>query len=218
MNEVDYSNSLIHRVVPVLAGLYLNFVGWTGKITIKNKEILEQTKKQYKNFIYALWHCQEILLIFLHRNQKIYALVSKSKDGEYMNRILQRFGYMTIRGSTSTGAAMSVRSLIRCAKQGNSIALTPDGPKGPPRKIKHGITYLAQKASVPIIPIACALSRKLIINNWEPYMVPLPWTKGIVIYGNPIFVTETDTIEDKSLELENTLNLLTEEANKELKT
>ncbi|MBI4656620.1 MAG: lysophospholipid acyltransferase family protein [Elusimicrobia bacterium] len=209
-------NVILLFLIPLLARFYIRLIGLTARITIKHTNpghySLHPTPYTLHPMIYAVWHCQEILMIYLHKNQKLCALVSLSKDGEYMARILEGLGYTCIRGSSTLGGFMSLRGLIKAAKCGFSIALTPDGPKGPPLKIKPGITYLAQKGSIPIQPIACALSRKLIVNNWEPYMVPLPFSRAAVVYGSPIFVSETDLIDSKTLELENALNLLTEEA------
>ncbi|HAN04467.1 MAG TPA: hypothetical protein DCQ25_04285 [Elusimicrobia bacterium] len=153
-------------------------------------------------------------MIYLHRGMNLCGMVSKSKDGEYMARILRRFGFSFVRGSTSSGSVMALRGLIKAARDGYSIAITPDGPKGPIFKAQPGLVLTAQKAGIPIVPAACALSRKLILRSWDKYQFPLPFGRIEAVYGEPIHVSPTDDVAAKALELENSLNALTEEAEK----
>lgn len=206
MNELLYKNSPAHSVLSLLAWLYIQLVGKTSRIVIKGRPAVSGPA------VYALWHRQEVLLIYLHRNSGICGLVSKSKDGEYMARILKRFGFTFVRGSTSSGGIMALRGLIKAARDGYSIAITPDGPKGPIFKVQPGLVLIAQKAGVPIIPAACALSSKKILRSWDRYQFPLPFGRIEAVYGAPIQVAETDDVQAKALELENALNKLTEEA------
>ncbi len=206
MNELLYKDSLPHSLLSALAWLYIQLVGKTSRITIKGN------KDHPGTAVYALWHRQEVLMIYLHRNRGICGLVSRSKDGEYMARILKRFGFTFVRGSTTSGGIMALRGLIRSARAGYSVAITPDGPKGPIFKVQPGIILLAQKAGVPIIPAACALSRKLILRSWDKYQFPLPFNRIEAVYGEPLHVSETDDVQAKAEELEKTLNALTVEA------
>lgn len=212
MDELLYQNSLPHSVLSLLAWLYIQLVGKTSRINVTG------SNSQPGAAVYALWHRQEVLFIYLHRDQQVCGLVSKSKDGEYMARILKRFGFTFVRGSTSSGSLMALRGLIKAARDGYSVAITPDGPKGPIFKAQPGIVYLAQKAGVPVIPVACALSRKKILRSWDKYQFPLPFGRIEAVYGQPMRVAETDDVAAKSLELENALNALTEEAEKRLLT
>lgn len=204
MNELLYKNSLPHSVLSALAWLYIHFVARTSKISEKGNGTPAG--------IYTIWHRQEVLLIFLQRGRNICGLVSKSRDGEYMARILLRFGFSFVRGSTSSGGFLSLRALIKAARGGHSLALTPDGPRGPVFKVQPGAIYLAQKAGLPIIPAACALTRKKILRSWDRYQFPLPFGRIQVVYGTPFPVAETDDIHAKAAELEGVLNALTEEA------
>ncbi len=208
MNELLYKNSPTHSILSLLAWLYIQLVGKTSRINVKGQ------KERPGAAVYALWHRQEVLFIYLHRSRGICGLVSKSKDGEYMARILRRFGFTFVRGSTTSGGFLSLRGLIKAARQGYSVAITPDGPRGPIFKAQPGIVYLAQKAGVPIIPVACALSRKKILRSWDKYQFPFPFGRIEAVYGEPLRVAETDDVAAKSVELENALNALTGEAEK----
>ena len=205
MNELLYKNSPPHTLLSALAWLYIHLIALTSKISVKGE--IPST-----HGIYTLWHRQEVLFIYLHRNRDICGLVSKSKDGEYMARILKRFGFTFVRGSTTTGGFLSLRSLIRAARGGYSIAITPDGPRGPMCKVQPGAIYLAQKAGLPVIPCALALSRKKILRSWDKYQFPLPFGRIQVVYGAPVPVAGTDDVHAKAAEIEGVLNALTEEA------
>lgn len=206
MNELLYKNSPAHWLLPLLARLYIRFLGMTSRVTIKGR------KDHPGPAVYALWHRQEVLMIWLHRGRGICGLVSQSKDGEHMARILLGMGFNVVRGSTTTGGMMALRGLIKAARKGYSIAITPDGPKGPIFKVQPGLVYVAQKAGVPIIPVACALSKKKILRSWDRYQFPLPFGRIEAVYGEPIAVSETDDVQVKAAELEGRLNALTEEA------
>ncbi|MCM2267068.1 MAG: lysophospholipid acyltransferase family protein [Elusimicrobiales bacterium] len=206
MNELLYKNSPAHWLLALLARLYIRLLGFTSRITVKGNSRYQGPA------VYALWHRQEVLMIWLHRNQGLCGLVSQSKDGEYMARILLGMGFNVIRGSSTTGGSQALRALTKAARAGYSIAVTPDGPKGPIFKVHPGILFIAQKAGVPIIPAACALSNKKILRSWDKYQFPLPFGRIEAVYGEPIRVLDTDDLAAKSLEVENRLNALTLEA------
>jgi hypothetical protein len=206
MNELLYKNSPAHWLLALLARLYIRFLGLTSRVTIKGR------KEHPGPAVYALWHRQEVLMIWLHRNRGLAGLVSQSKDGEYMARILLGMGFNVIRGSSTTGGTQALRALTKAARAGYSIAVTPDGPKGPIFKVHPGVVFIAQKAGVPIIPAACALSNKIILRSWDKYQFPLPFGRIEAVYGEPLPVAEGDDVAAKTLELEQRLNALTEEA------
>ena len=204
MNELLYKNSLPHIVLSALAWLYIYFIALTSKLSVKGDGA--------PRGIYTIWHRQEVLMLYLQRSRDLVGLVSKSKDGEYMARIMRRFGFSFVRGSTTSGGFLSLRSLIKAARSGYSLAITPDGPRGPVFKVQPGAIYLAQKAGIPVIPCACALSKKKILRSWDKYQFPLPFGRIQTVYGAPFYVAEADDIHAKALELEGVLNALTEEA------
>ena len=206
MNELLYKKSLTHSLLSALAWLYVYFIALTSKISVKGEGFPPGP------CIYTIWHRQEVAMIYLQRNRGLCGLISKSKDGEYMARILLRFGFSFVRGSTTSGGFLSLRSLIKAARSGYSLAITPDGPRGPVFKVQPGAIYLAQKAGIPVIPCACALSKKKVLRSWDRYQFPLPFGRIQTVYGAPFYVAEADDIHAKAIELEGVLNALTEEA------
>ena len=131
--------------------------------------------------------------------------------------MLRKFGHNTVRGSTSRGAAQSLMELIERAALGFPVAITPDGPKGPKGKVQQGVIYLAQKTGMEILPVGVGLSRKITFNSWDSFELPLPFGRAAVVYGNPISVRETDSMEAKAAELEKALDSLKPEARELLK-
>ncbi|MEI7481515.1 MAG: lysophospholipid acyltransferase family protein [Elusimicrobiota bacterium] len=204
MNESTHSSPL-HSFLPFLAHLYILFTGATTRLKWKNRP-------ENSDFIYTLWHSQLAFMLYSHRGMGISVLVSKSADGEYMARVLRKFGHNTVRGSTSRGASQSLMELIERAGAGCPVAITPDGPKGPKGKVQQGVIYLAQKTGMKILPAGVGLSHKITFNSWDNFEFPLPFGKAAIVYGNPISVSETDSIPAKTEELEQALNSLGAEA------
>lgn len=196
--------SLAHRLAAAAGCGYMRLVGLTT--TIKFGGSPAPAQPAHGQVIYVLWHCQQAFLIYAHRGRNIAALVSRSKDGEYVAGMLGRLGYFLVRGSTNKGALRSLIQLIQCARGGYTLAITPDGPKGPARKVQKGAVYLAQKTGLPIIAIGNSLSHKLLARSWDRFQIPLPFGKAAIVYSGPFRVGEADDLDRKAGELEKVLN------------
>ena len=196
--------------------LFVLLLGKTLRIEVKGEETLKKLRKKGERVIYVFWHGRMFLPTYHLRNQGIYALVSKHRDGEYLARILHHLGSRTIRGSTSHGGGRALLLMARKLKEGFDGAFTPDGPRGPIYKAKPGIIRLAQRAQIPIIPLSSNAHRKKVyLNNWSKFILPRFFSRGIIIYGEPIRVPPKPSlkiIKEKTEELEKALNKLTQEA------
>ncbi|MGH7474730.1 MAG: lysophospholipid acyltransferase family protein [Longimicrobiales bacterium] len=138
--------------------------------------------------IFVLWHGRLLPLTYLHRHQGIGTLISRSEDGEYIARIVERWGYTTARGSSTRGGAAALRELVRCARAGRSLAFTPDGPRGPRERVKPGVLTAAQLAGIPLVPIAGGTDRAWWFEGWDRFLVPKPFARIRVAYGEPLEV------------------------------
>jgi lipopolysaccharide heptosyltransferase II len=175
------------------------------------KTSLNDSFHYYKPAIYSFWHGNEFPMLMSNQKKKIVIMVSLSKDGELLSQILQNFGYFTIRGSSSKGGKRALMEIIKYASKGHAVAFAADGPKGPYHKLKSGVIYAAQKTGMPIIPISCSPKNKIIINkSWDKTIVPMPFSKMVQIYGDPIYVNSSDIINDKRVLVEKSLNKLFE--------
>lgn len=199
-----------HTIGSWLVYAYTLFLGWKTRIYwFKTDEFLE-LEKQGKNYIYSIWHNQQLFLLYPYRGQKVCALISQSKDGEYIARVLPRFGMLAVRGSSTRGGARALIELMHAAKDGYHPMLTPDGPRGPIYQVQHGILYLAKKTGLPIIPVGTALSHKFKAGSWDKMRVPLPFGKTAFTYGKAFYITEETDMNEAAQALKNELDRVTD--------
>ncbi len=200
------------QFVPFVAWLVINIIGKTSVVRkIEHKDV-RVLKDKRKSFIYALWHNRLLYLTYSHRYQNINVMVSQSKDGEDVSRVLHRFGFKTVRGSSTRGGRRAFVEILRKLRENKIAAITPDGPRGPINKVQSGVIYLAQRSGCPIVPLTYGMKRKKMLSSWDKFIVPFPFNKGVVITGAPIYVGIDDNLEKKTCELEKSMNKITEEA------
>ena len=168
--------------------------------------------------IFVFWHGQLLPLIHYHRREDIVVLVSEHADGEYITRVLQRNGFRAVRGSSTRGGSTGLRSLIRSARHGHDLALTPDGPKGPVQVFKPGALAAAQVTGLPIIPMAVGVTSGWRFRSWDGFLVPRPLSTIQIEYGPPVYVprdAERETLDLLGRQLGDTLNTMTDGLNPE---
>jgi lysophospholipid acyltransferase (LPLAT)-like uncharacterized protein len=158
-----------------------------------------------KAVVFNLWHGRLLPCTFRHRGHGVATLISQHRDGEYIARIVERWGFHVVRGSSSRGGTEALRGLMRAARQGKSLAITPDGPRGPREKMKPGPLIIAQRLGIPIIPVLGSASRAWYFGGWDRFLVPKPFSTVRVLYEKPMWVPpEADEagLEAFGLELE----------------
>lgn len=144
-------------------------------------------------------------------------LISQHRDGEFISRTVKLFGVDSIRGSTTRGGFSALREMIRVFRKGSDIAITPDGPQGPRHVVQGGILQLARETEAPILPVTYSASRKKIFRSWDQFVLPLPFSKVVYIWGEPLFVPRDigkEELEEKRLLLQERLKQITEEADR----
>lgn len=187
----------------------------TLKIEIVNKHVIDNLEKQNQNYVLAFWHGTMLLPWYLHRNKNFSALTSMSKDGDLLAKQLKHWKYNVIRGSSHKGGDVALGIMIDYAKNNYSIAITPDGPTGPPLKFKAGAVITAKKSQIPLVLAGVGFSKKKVLKSWDSFQVPMPFSKAKIIYSEPLSIDinldyqETDKII-KSCEL--TMKKLQQEA------
>jgi lysophospholipid acyltransferase (LPLAT)-like uncharacterized protein len=200
----------------------------TCKIEIeKNKSVIDFENKNLPA-IYAFWHGRMFAAPFLKPNKKIYTIVSRHGDGELIALILRLFGVFSIRGSTNRnkgehkkgfpaknrGGAYVIRESIKCLNEGNSIAITPDGPKGPCFKFKSNSLLIAKQTKTPIITLSFSASRFWVFKSWDKFILPKPFSKIKVKFGEVYYFNDENILLDNSFhaeKLDKILNELTTE-------
>lgn len=160
--------------------------------------------RQRRNVIFAFWHNRLLLMTYylatryLWRGHNVVVFSSYSKDGEIMTQMETKLGANVVRGSSSKKSRQGLLALYRTAAGGSSPVITPDGPRGPKYEVKAGLVFLAQKTGFPIIPITYKVDRALVLNSWDNFIVPLPLSNARIIYGQPIFIPEKLTKEERA--------------------
>jgi len=201
----------------------ISFMGWalisiwsmTIRTHIVNREIRDRLTTEGKNLIYAFWHGRQFLLFHNHRNTGIVIPASESRDGDIQAGILQRFGFNVVRGSSKRKGDRALLGMVEGLRKGKNLALAVDGPRGPIYEVKQGITYLAGKLNKPIVPVATSAKRFWILEKiWDKYMLPVPFTRGVIVYGEPIIVQgiQEQELESKRRELTDALNRVMNQA------
>lgn len=172
----------------VLSGLIYGLARFIG-MTCRLRTIgYEEAESHPGGKIYAGWHGRTLLAANLFRNKGVVTIISLSRDGEMQNRIFTKFGFRTIRGSTGRGGARALAESIRALKDGATMAFTPDGPRGPTHEVQVGILAMAQRAGASIFPVGVSARPRWLAPTWDSYMVPWPFSRGVMIFGSPITV------------------------------
>jgi len=181
----------ILRVVgPRMVRIYLQLVGRTQRLRVEGRDYLPEVRRGGGPFLFAFWHNRLLFPAYLYRGTQTGVLVSPSRDGEYIALTMNQFGMVALRGSSAKHPALGLLKLVRHLKDGYCVAVTPDGPRGPKEQVQMGVVELSKISGIPVIPCAYAPSRRITLNSWDRFIIPLPFSTGAVIYREPISVPQ----------------------------
>ena len=170
-----------------LGGALLKLLAKTLEYELINKNPADQM------CIYPFWH-RNLLPLAMHRiGDHLAIMISASKDGELIAGPVRELGYIPVRGSTTRQGSAAMKEMLRLSKN-YQLGITPDGPKGPSKSINPGIFYIALLARVPIIPLVAEVEREWLVNSWDKFRIPKPFSRIRVIYGEPIPVRSKEEI------------------------
>jgi lysophospholipid acyltransferase (LPLAT)-like uncharacterized protein len=160
--------------------------------------------------IMAFWHGRILLATYFWRDRGIVVITSHNFDGEWIARIIERYGYATARGSTSRGGARALAQMRRDLSNGRAVAFTLDGPRGPARVAQPGAPWLAGATGHPILPFHIEAARAWMTSSWDRAQIPKPASRVAVVIGEPLSVTATDdeTVESARRTIERALEEL----------
>lgn len=179
---------LIYRVLWLIA----TGLAASARYRVEGRERLLKMVADGKGGVILIWHGSTLLPIYYCRHMGFYSLVSVSKDGDLQSRLLHSRGFRTIRGSTARHAVRALLNGVRCIREGNIIALTPDGPKGPPKKVQPGAIHMAQRSGCPVLPVGMACSSCKTLTTWDSHVVPLPFSRTAIVFGDPLYISEDE--------------------------
>ena len=165
---------------------------FTIKQSAKSKEILDEKKL----CIISYWHSRILIFPkFMTRYGKFAPVISSHGDGEFLSRAVSSYGHDPIRGSSGKNSLNAMRGILTALKSNCSICLTPDGPRGPRFQIKGNISNLAVKFHIPIIPICYSTSNAKILQTWDRFIIPFPFSKINIDISEPIFLKKADDLK-----------------------
>ncbi|MBN1350938.1 lysophospholipid acyltransferase family protein [candidate division KSB1 bacterium] len=203
---------LIQFAAVKLGWILIWLLGRSIKITYINRRYFDELRAGGEGFIVPIWHGRLLLPIFVHRNLQVVAMVSQSPDGELIARAIHKLGYRSVRGSSTRGGNEAFHQMLTELKKGAICTIMPDGPTGPRHRLKPGAIYLAQNAGVSILPLTYSADKFFQAKSWDRFMIAKPFSRGVIMYGEPIRVpenmTETEAeefrvnLEQKLIELE----------------
>lgn len=194
-----------------LAAKVTRLLGRTLRCTYINHET-EEALRRSRGIILAFWHGRLLYFGYHYRDQGIPMMLSRSTDGEAADRVSTALGFVSVRGSSSRGGATALREVIRFLKEGRDTGITPDGPRGPCYRVQPGIINLARISGVPIVPATFTARHRVVFKSWDHFILPLPFSRAVVIFGEPLEVGRDDDCEAARLTLEERLNAITRQA------
>jgi lysophospholipid acyltransferase (LPLAT)-like uncharacterized protein len=171
----------------------------TCRIYEFGREVEEEyiEKNPHKGVLYASWHRGLFFVIYWYRNQKIVSIASASEDGELAAQAAKRFGWITVRGSSSRGGRRAYREMEALINQGYKGGLVADAPRGPRFVSKLGIIYLARRTGIPIIPVIWSADRFWKLQSWDRTIIPKPFARIVALFaGDTIRVPADASRED----------------------
>lgn len=188
-------------VVSLLASWLLRVLGATLRVRFEGPLPADARPR-----IFAFHHGRQLALFRHARPRPVAVLSSLSRDGTLQAGILRRLGFVVLRGSSSRGGARALAALVRSVRRGLDAAFAVDGPKGPAGVVKPGVILAARRTGGVVVPIATSARWAIRVRRaWDRYLVPLPFSRVVVLRGEPIEVGPGEDVEAVRLRLEASL-------------
>ena len=212
-------NEVVRGVLCAAAAWYIRLVWATGRRwRVEGGDVPAAVWREGRPFIIAFWHGRLLMMPYCWNNSAaVNMLISEHPDGQFIARTIGHFGFGTVAGSTRRGGASALRAMLRALKSGDCVGITPDGPRGPRMRAGGTIVEVARLARAPVVPVAFATSRRRVLGTWDRFVVALPLSRGVFVWGQPISVAAdaaAETREAARRALEDALNAVTREADR----
>lgn len=164
--------------------------------TIRWEYVGERYRPGQKPYILSFWHARILMMPHAYKGWDGSMLISEHRDGAYIADAVQLMGIESSRGSSTRGGARALLEMIRLARQGRPLGITPDGPKGPREVVQLGAVQLAKKTGLPLRAVCYATKRHKRANSWDRFYLPLPFTRGVFVIGEPVYADSDDDEEN----------------------
>ena len=199
-----------------LASLYIRLAHATGRWRTGGSDAAQGFWARRDPFILAFWHGHLLMMPKIwSQGVPIHMLISQHRDGELIARTVAHFGIQWVAGSSTRGGGAALRSMLKSLRGGDCVGITPDGPHGPRMQASDGIVAVARLSGCPIIPAAWSARSQKFLSSWDRFRIPLPFTSGLFLWGEPISVPkdadESDLTQYRH-QVESALNDLSRQA------
>ncbi len=191
---------------------YMKLIYLTTKWDVVNDYLIDHVIQSKRPLIICFWHHRLLMLpAFWHHRGVFKMLLSAHGDGKLIANVVKPYGIDAISGSTNRNGDKAAIAIIHALKEGHTIGITPDGPRGPNQKASPGIANLAKLSDAVILPVCYGTKRHLRLKSWDRFFLPLPFSKGAFIVGSPIDAKDFDDTENLRLTIETALNHICDE-------
>jgi lysophospholipid acyltransferase (LPLAT)-like uncharacterized protein len=194
------------------ASVFIWLVGRTLRVTFSWEEGSIGSMDNVYPGIYPFWHRCVLGATWIFRHRNFAVLTSKSRDGEFIARVIRRFGYVPVRGSSSRGGQRGLLEMHSFVANGGGAAFTIDGPRGPRYVAKRGPVLLARMTDIPITAFYVAMERAWVLNTWDAMMIPKPFSRAYIRVARKIFVpsdADDDRLAAAHVEMQEALERVT---------
>ncbi len=184
-------------LVSLISYWVIYLVGRSLRWESEGLEIFDGMRSSNRRAIYVFWHGRIFAATYFFRNQGVVVMTSQARDGEYIGRVIQRFGYGTARGSSSRGRRRALDGMIDVLQhKNNDVVFTIDGPRGPRYIAKPGAVWLAARTGFPVIPFSVCAEKKWVSRSWDRFHIPKPFSRAVVLFEPPICVKQGASAEE----------------------
>lgn len=209
LSAYSFKERFLIRLADLVFYLLIKLICQTVKFEIDGREHWDAALREQNIPIYTFWHNRIFLGTYFFQRRGIVIMTSRSFDGEYIARFIQRFGYGAARGSSTRGATGAFVEMVRLMRAGCPAGFAIDGPKGPRYEAKMGSVLLAKKTGFPILPFTLTAKAFWEVNSWDRTQIPKPFTRARVTIAPPISVAsdaDDDQLSAKRNELQKALD------------
>lgn len=190
---VKFSSRIAGRAIWALSSL----IGYSWRVKLSGHTSLSPATSSGSKRIFAFWHSHLLPLTFIFRNCHTNAIVSRSRDGILAAYVAQKWGHTIISGSSHRGGSAALRQSLKVLKENGTVALTPDGPRGPKEIVKAGASQLAVMSGAPVIVLSVHPQSAWRLNSWDKFMIPKPFSKVTVHVSEPVHADSVMAAHDK---------------------
>jgi len=224
-----FKSKFVHDLACSLLASYIRFVHFTSRWIIVNEAAPRVYWDSGRPIIGAFWHGRLAMMPYGWRTKTmpLNMLISNHRDGSIIADMITHFGVKSVRGSagdkvkggtkSSKGGVQAMLNMAKLAAAGEGLAITPDGPRGPRMRANSGVVALARLTGLPVFPISVSVSNRRVLSSWDRFIVPLPFSRGAFVIGDPIFVARDasdEACEQARIAIETEINRVTREADR----